>query len=72
VEVALSEEAAGQLEAFTARCLGQPVAIVVGGEVITVYTIRQVITGGRFQISRCGDDGCQVLFRELQENPTNE
>jgi len=67
VGVSLTEAAARQFESFTARHLGQSVAIVVGGEVITVHTIRQVIKDGRVQISRCGDEGCQVLFRELTE-----
>ncbi len=67
VGVSLTEEAARQFETFTAQHLGQSVAIVIGGEVITVHTIRQVIKDGRVQISRCGDEGCQVLFRELTQ-----
>lgn len=72
VEVSLTEEVAEQLEVFIARHLGQPVAIVVGGEVIAVHTVREVIKGGLLQISRRGDDGCRVLFREVQENPADE
>lgn len=67
VGVSLSDEASEQFEAFTARHLGNPVAIVVGGDVVTVHTIREVIKGGKVQISRCGDEGCQVLFRELTD-----
>lgn len=67
VRVSLSDEAAAQFESFTERHLGQSVAIVVGGDVITVHGIRAVIQGGKVQISRCGDDGCQILFRELTQ-----
>lgn len=67
VSVSLSDEAAAQFETFTERHLGEAVAIVVGGEAITVHGIRAVIKGGKVQISRCGDDGCQILFRELTQ-----
>lgn len=66
--VSLSDEAAVQLEDFTRQYLGGTVAIVVGGEVITAHGIKSVIKGGKIQISRCGDAGCKVLFRELKDN----
>ncbi len=66
--VSLTPDASESLESFTRDNLGQRVAIVAGGEVITMHKIREVIRGGKVQISRCGDRGCEVLFRELQDN----
>jgi hypothetical protein len=66
--VSLNPEAAKSFETFTEENLGQRVAIVVGGEVITMHGIKEVIRGGKVQISRCGDKGCEVLFRELSDN----
>ncbi len=68
MRVSLSEEAAAQFESFTERYLGQTVALVVGGQVLTVHKIRQVVHDGKVQISRCGDEGCQILFLELRDN----
>lgn len=68
LRVSLSEEAAAQFEAFTERHLDHAVAIVVGGKVLTVHRIRQVIHDGKVQISRCGDEACQILFLELKDN----
>ena len=66
--VTLTDEAAGKFEAFTREHLGGTVAVVVGGRVITMHKIKSVITGGKIQISRCGDNGCQILYRELTDN----
>ena len=43
-------------------------AVVVGQKVVTMHKIKSVIKGGKLQISRCGDNGCQVLYRELNDN----
>ena len=72
MRVSLSEEAAAQFESFTERHLGQTVALVVGGQVLTVHKIRQVVHDGNVQISRCGDEGCQILFLELRDNVPEE
>lgn len=66
--VSLTADAAKSFEKFTEENLGQRVAIVVGGEVITMHGIKEVIRGGKVQISRCGDNACEVLFRELSDN----
>ena len=68
LQISLTDHAAEQLERFTSDHLGGTVAIVVGGKVVTMHTIKDVVKGGKLQISRCGDDGCQLLFRELRDN----
>ncbi len=67
VGIELTDESARQLEEFTAEYLDRRVAIVVGGQVVSQHRIREVIRGGKVQISRCGDEGCQYLFQELQK-----
>ena len=66
--VSLTPEAADSFEQFTRDNLGERLAIVAGGDVITMHGIKSVISGGKVQISRCGDRGCEVLFRELNDN----
>jgi hypothetical protein len=68
--VSLTPSASELLEAFTRDYLGQRVAVVAGGEVITMHSIKEVIKGGKIQISRCGDRGCEILFQELEDNIT--
>jgi hypothetical protein len=65
--VALKREYAGALENFTRAHLGGRIAIVLGGEVITMHGIRSVITGGKFQITRCYDNACEVIQSKLLE-----
>jgi preprotein translocase subunit SecD len=68
LHISLAQESAQHLEDFTRKHLGGTVAVVVGGKVVTMHGIKDVIKGGKLQISRCGDDGCKILFRELKDN----
>ena len=56
------------LEEFTRKNCGRSVAILIGGQVVTMHKIREPITGGRMQITRCTDNGCDVLYSKLQGN----
>lgn len=67
LQLALTREAGDALEDLTGRNVGRNVAIVIGGRVITRHTIREVIKGGRVQISRCGDDACRYILAKLKE-----
>ncbi|MEM7262010.1 MAG: hypothetical protein AAF488_08460 [Planctomycetota bacterium] len=49
--VTLTESAGRQLFEFTQRSVGRPVAVVIGGEIVTVHVIRTALTGGQLQIS---------------------
>lgn len=66
--ISLTPETSERFEEFTRENLGQRVAVVVGGKVVTMHNIKEVIKGGKIQISRCGDRGCEILFRELEDN----
>lgn len=65
--VALKKEYTKVLEDFSRAHLNGRVAIVLGGEVITMHKVRSVITGGKFQITRCYDNACDVLESKLLE-----
>ena len=65
----LLELAKGQvvpLENFTRENCGRSVAIVIGNQVVTVHKVREPISGGKMQITRCTDNGCDVLYTQLQ------
>lgn len=64
----LSEEQAKPLEEFTRQYTGQKVAIVVGGEIVTIHKVREPITGGRIQITRCTDNGCRAIYTEVTKS----
>ena len=69
LSIALAPENTKLLEDFTREHLNGPVAIVVGGEVVTKHKIKSVITGGKMQITRCTDNACEVLRTKLLEQP---
>jgi len=65
----LDPEHAALLERFTRAHLweetGRKIVIIIGGHVVTVHKIREPITEGRIQITRCTDKACQILFSKL-------
>jgi len=69
LQMTLSPDSADELEQLSRRTLGRQVATVVGDRVITIHKVRSVIRGGKIQISRCTDEGCEVLMRQLTRDP---
>lgn len=67
LDLQLAPQAAGMLEEFSRRELGQQVALVIGGEIATRHKVREVITGDAIQITRCTDDGCEYILARLKE-----
>jgi preprotein translocase subunit SecD len=63
--VSLTRQNAERAEAFTRAHLGGRIAMVVGGEIVTLHKIRSVITGGKIQITRCTDNACEVIRSKL-------
>ncbi len=61
----LAEDQIKPLENFTGKNCGKSVAIIIGGKVVTTHKIREAITGGKLQITRCSDFGCDVLYTQL-------
>ncbi|MDZ4838121.1 MAG: hypothetical protein SGJ27_30430 [Candidatus Melainabacteria bacterium] len=56
------------LKEFSTKNLGKAVAIVIGSKVVTKHKIKEAITGGKMQITRCSDNGCDVLYTQLKQN----
>ena len=63
--VSLKEENAKKLEDFTRAHLGGQVATIVDGEIISMNKIRAVIVGGKFQMTRCTDNACEIIRAKL-------
>lgn len=58
----LDEAQIKPLEEFTRKNTGQKVAIVIGGEIVTIHKVREAIIGGRIT-----DNGCQAIFTEISK-----
>jgi hypothetical protein len=71
MHVALAAEHAKKLEAFTRANTGGRIAIVLGGEVLSVHKVREAIVGGRMQITRCTDRACERIRTKLLETRTS-
>ncbi|MFH2143423.1 MAG: hypothetical protein ABIJ97_13440 [Bacteroidota bacterium] len=66
--LSLTKEASENLEAFTSGHIMRKVALVVDGEAITVHKIREAITTGELQITRCDKNTCEQLIVKLKDN----
>ncbi len=66
--LSLTKEASEKLKAFTANHVMSRVAIVVDGEALTMHKIKEPITSGQLQITRCTDNACERLFVKLKDN----
>ena len=64
----LTEHASEHLASFTGEHVNDRVALVIDGEAVTIHKIRERITGGKLQITRCTDQACSFLYVALQDN----
>jgi hypothetical protein len=62
----LRPKAASALERLTRDRLGRQVTIVLGGEVVTMHKVREVIKGGGVQITSCAPGAADYLLKQLQ------
>jgi preprotein translocase subunit SecD len=62
----LRPPAATALERLTRDRLGGQIAIVLGGEVVTMHKIREVIQGGDVQITSCAAGAAEYLLEQLR------
>ncbi|MCC6981199.1 MAG: hypothetical protein IT343_22950 [Candidatus Melainabacteria bacterium] len=65
LSISLADDQVAPLERFTRENVMKNVAIVIGGKVVTTHKIRVPIVGGKMQITRCTDQGCEALYTEL-------
>jgi preprotein translocase subunit SecD len=63
--VRLAPERVKALEDFTRAHLGGEVATMVDGNIVTMQTVRSVISDGQAHISRCFGNACEVLRVKL-------
>jgi preprotein translocase subunit SecD len=66
--LSLTKEASEKLKSFSTNHVKNSVAIVVGGEVLTIHKIKVPITSGQLQITRCNDNACEQLYVKLKDN----
>lgn len=62
----LRPKAAEALKRLTADPAGKQVAIVIGGELVTMHKVREAITTGQVQITSCAPGGAEYLLRQLR------
>jgi hypothetical protein len=71
LQLTLTDKAAEKLKEFSSKNLMKYVVIVVNGEALTVHKIKEPITSGMLQITRCNDNACEQLFEVLKSNVRN-
>jgi hypothetical protein len=71
LDLSFSAIAAERLRTFTAAHLMESATMVVDGKALTVQKIRDTITGGKLQITRCDDNACERIFLRLKERAAN-
>ncbi len=68
ISVALAQPYIAKLAEFTRTHLGNRVALVLDGEVMSCHKVRTVIEGGQMQITRCDQRSCQRILSKLAES----
>jgi len=68
----LQPKAAAALERLTRDQLGRQLAIVLGGEVVTMHKIGEVIKGGDAQITCCAAGAANYLLEQLEAHQKNK
>lgn len=68
IQLSFSKRAADKLEKFTSENLMKQVTLIVNGQALTANKIRAAITGGKMEITRCGDNACKKIYLELKDN----
>lgn len=66
ISLKLRPKAAAALERLTTAARGGQVAIVLGGEVVTMHKVREPIKGGGVQITSCAPGAAGYLLEQLQ------
>jgi hypothetical protein len=64
----LTPEASIDLEKLTREHIDGKVAFLMDGEPVTIHKIRSAIVGGRFQLTRCTDTACRIIYGRLLNN----
>ncbi len=66
--ISLTPEASEKVKSFTSQNVQRTIAIVLKGKAITVHKIKEAISGGKIQITRCDDNACEYLYVRMKDN----
>lgn len=69
--LSLTDKSSEKLKSFTTKNVLKHVVIVIDGEVLTMHKIKEPLTSGLLQITRCNDNACEKLFIKLKKNLKN-
>ena len=69
ISLKLQPKAARALGQLTSDRATRQVAIVIGGEVVTVHKVREAIKGGEVQITSCAAGAAEHLLEKLKARP---
>jgi len=68
LNLTLTTEASELLRSFTTKHLARKMAVVVDGEVLAVQNVKESITNGQLQITKCTKKTCERLYFKLEDN----
>lgn len=68
--ISLAEDQIKPLAQFTTKNRGKEIAIVIGGNVVSCHKIKEPITQGKIQFTRCTDNGCKAIYTQLIKSKT--
>lgn len=60
-----SPEQAKQLNNLTKNNIGKQIAVVVDSQIVSCHKIKEAISGGKLQISRCTKKSCELIYSKL-------
>ena len=66
--ISLTPEATEKVKLFTSKNVMHSIAIVLKGKAITMHKIKEAITDGKIQITRCDDNACEYLYVRMKDN----
>lgn len=64
----LTKESSERMKKFTETHVMGQVAVVVGGEVISMFRLKRKITNAQLQITGCSDVVCEKLYAKLKKS----
>lgn len=64
----LTPEASNALEELSREHLGGKIAFLINNEPVTLHKIKSTIVGGQFQLTRCTDTACRVIYGRLLQS----
>ncbi len=62
---------AKDLNKLTKNNLGKIIAVVVDNQIVSCHKIKEAITGGEMQISRCTKNSCELIYSKLLQKNVN-